>query len=63
MQCKLVELQCIDCEHPYEYLWTFKEEDKPICPKCGNSSYKVIIGNPMHHKHVSHSQWRVGHAD
>jgi putative FmdB family regulatory protein len=59
---KMVEFQCPECEHIFEMLLN-KEEENPVCPKCNNPNCFIIIGNPQHHKHVSHSQWRIGHAD
>ena len=56
------EFQCVDCENVFEFLVS-KEENNPVCPKCGSLHCLVVIGNPQHHKHVSHSQWRIGHAD
>lgn len=56
--------KCPKCDHDFEELVERNELDEVVvtCIKCNTVAEKVI-SNPLHHKHVSHSQWRIGHSD
>ena len=53
-----------ECKHVFDN-YVEKQGGKitiyPSCPLC-QSATKNALGNPKHHKHVSHSEWRRGHG-
>jgi putative FmdB family regulatory protein len=61
MRLFLLDFECTECKHSFETLVDLDTDNDPVCPKCQAPS-KQIIGNPKHHKHVSHSSWRIGHG-
>ena len=53
-----------ECEHIFEEFLDKRNgefEYNPPCPKCFCHS-QPCLGNPKHHRHVSHSTWRMGHG-
>jgi putative FmdB family regulatory protein len=62
MRLRIQDFKCKECSYEFELMIDLDdEEDKPTCPECKGMG-EAILGNPCHHKHVSHSQWRVGHG-
>ena len=56
---RLNDFECINpkCQHVFEEMVYLEEGilwKNPYCPLCYGET-KPKIGNPMHHKHISHS--------
>lgn len=60
MRLMMLDFQCTECGLVFESLIDLDKDGDPLCPHCQFKG-KRVIGNPRHHKHVSHSQWRVDH--